>query len=178
MFVPPDSLLSIAEAARELNLSEQRIHQLLSSRDLDGVELPQGRKRHSPGSPRVYATSVARLIRERQNEQDVTEVARRSRQSPSDDTAGQDDAAASPRGASANEMNSTRAAALAMKVRLDAARDQVRKERDRTKKALDIAASLLDLLRDSTQAGDDLDDIADGYADALTQVLTPHQAPD
>ena len=65
-----------------------------------------------------------------------------------------------------------------MKVRLDAARDQLRAERARTRKALDIAAGLLDQLRDSTKAADDMDELAPGYADALTQALAPHTPPE
>lgn len=178
MFVAKDGLLTIAEAARALKLSEQRIHQLLSSHELDGIELPLGRKRHVPGSPRIYAASVARLIRERQSEQADKDATQRSRQQVGGERTGPNTprGAALPDATSANEVNSARAAALEMKVRLDAARDGIRAERDRTKKALDIAASLLELLRESTHVDDDLDALADGYADALTQVLTPHEA--
>jgi len=75
------------------------------------------------------------------------------------------------------EVESAKAAAWEMKVRLDAAREHLRAERARTKKALDVAASLLDLLRDSAKASEALDELAEGYSDAMTQLLAPEVPP-
>ena len=46
---------------------------------------------------------------------------------------------------------------------------------DRTDQALGVAGALLDMLRDRSAATDKLDDVASGYSDALTQLLTPHK---
>jgi hypothetical protein len=63
-----------------------------------------------------------------------------------------------------------------MKVRLDVAREALRVERQRTRRLLEVAEELVALLRSAADAADDIDDLADGYSAALTQVLTPGDA--
>jgi hypothetical protein len=180
--VATPEVLTIAEAAKEMNLSEQRIHQLLAGGDLDGVELPVGRNRHTPGAPRVFARSVERLRRRRTDEKRQKAAARDAARARRQPTGTPPPTPATPSGSlgvhAEGEVEAARAAALEMKVRFDAARDQLRAERARTRRALDIAAGLLDLLRDSTKAADDVDELAGGYADALTQALAPHTPPE
>jgi hypothetical protein len=76
-------------------------------------------------------------------------------------------------GGSSARLDAALAAALELKVRLDAARQQARLERARTRQAMDIAAALVELVRDATNDADELDDLASGYSDALTQLLVP-----
>lgn len=173
--------LTIAQAASALNLSEQRIHQLLRDGDLDGVDLPAGRRRHTPGAPRVFVDSVDRLRGNREDGHRQKTAAwngtralrSRAAKTPPLEQPG----VAVERPTAADEVEAARAAALEMKVRLDATRDQLKQERARTRKALDVAAGLLDLLCESSHASDRLNDLADGYSDALTQVLAPQNAP-
>jgi hypothetical protein len=60
-----------------------------------------------------------------------------------------------------------------MKVRLDAAREALRFERQRNRRLLEVAEKLVALLSSAADAADDIDDLADGYSAALTQILTP-----
>jgi hypothetical protein len=60
-----------------------------------------------------------------------------------------------------------------MKVRLDAARDNLRAERQRSQRLLVITEELVSLLRSAGDAADDIDNLADGYSAALTQLLSP-----
>ncbi|MFT4085168.1 MAG: hypothetical protein QM638_21515 [Nocardioides sp.] len=83
-----------------------------------------------------------------------------------------------PAAAADLDVAAARAAALELKVRLDAAREQVRKERDRADKVLDVAAQLVELLRDASRSANDLDDVAEGFSSALTQLLAPDTAPE
>jgi len=69
-------------------------------------------------------------------------------------------------------------AALELKVRLDSSREQVRNERERADRLLDVAAQLVELLRDSSRSADGLDEVAEAYSSALTQLLAPGTAPE
>lgn len=170
-----EDLLTIRHVAAALNLSEARVHQLIAEGQLDCAPLPDGRKRHAPGSARVAAASVERLRLERQESALAAATAReqaRTRRRSGDRTA-----TVHPAAAADLDVAAARAAALELKVRLDAVREQVRKERDRADKVLAVAAQLVDLLRDASSSADDLDDVAEGFSSALTQLLAPGTAP-
>ena len=62
-------LLTISEVEAALHLSGPRIHQLLTDGELDGPDLPAGRKRHSPGAARVTRESVDQYLQMRGKEQ-------------------------------------------------------------------------------------------------------------
>lgn len=161
-------IFTISEAVVALNLSGPRVHQLLSDGELDGPGLPPGRRRHSPGAPRVYATSVRSYLEARESERPPPRQA--PKRSPQAVTAtepgsGSDGAAA-------------RAAAQEMKVKLDTARDELAAERKRNKELLEVIDKLVSILRDSQKSADQLDDVADGYSRALTQLLTPDTLSD
>lgn len=176
-------LLTIAEAAAKLNLSEQRVHQLLSAGQLEGVDLPPGRLRHVPSAPRVTTASVEDLrgVRdaERSGKAAVQEAARAPRHGQRGSGTTAPAAAAPDVGASrGTDVASARAAAQELKVGLDTLREEVRKERARTEQAVEVAAGLIEMLRDSFRSGDRLDEVVDGYSDALTQLLSPNVPPD
>lgn len=88
------------------------------------------------------------------------------------------DAVAHPAAGGQLEVEASRAAALELKVRLDAAREHARRERERADRLLEVAANLLDLLRESSVSTDGLDEVAEGYSAALTQLLAPGTFPD
>jgi hypothetical protein len=168
-----DELLTIRQVAAALNLSDARVHQLVAEGLLDCVSLPSGRKRHAPGSRRVTSASVERLRLEREAAARVAvEPRARRRGAPDAPTA------VLPAGGGELEVAAARAAALELKVRLDSAREQVRNERERADRLLDVAAQLVELLRHSSRSANGLDELAEAYSSALTQLLAPGTAPE
>jgi len=158
-------LLTIREVGTLLNLSGPRIHQLLADGDLQGPGLPLGRKRHSPGAPRVTRQSVDRYLREREEERvPITPRPARKR--------GKDASAPTPAWNAPGEA-SAKAAAQELKVRLDSMRDELAAERARNKDLLEVVERLVGILRSSQISADRLDGVTDGYSLALTQLLTP-----
>lgn len=171
----PD-LLTIAEAGRALNLSGERIHQLLKDGPLQGVPLPPGRKRHAPGAPRVARASVERLRAERVREETEAAAERTVRRRTGQVSVGFANEGSGPAG-SGRESEKARAAALELKVRMDTLRDQLREERARNSKLLESMEILVRVLRDTTASSNALDDVTDGYSQALTQFLAPDTPP-
>lgn len=160
-------ILTIREAEAVLHVSGPRIHQLLATGELDGPGLPPGRKRHSPGAPRVTRTSVYQYLRDRADERDT--------RSPHPTRTRTTTSASRETGGSAGE-SSAKAAVQEIKVRLDAMRDELAAERARTKDLLEVVDRLVGLLRSSQISADRLNDVTDGYSEALTQLLTPDSA--
>lgn len=146
--------MTIAEAAESLHVSEQRVHQLLRESALESVALPAGRLRYRAGSARVTAESVNRLISSRSSDNRPPSL---------------------PHAAQGPVAGSTRLS-REEKVELDLLRAEVRAERSRNRRLLDVAAELVELLRESSAAADRLDDVAGKYSDALTQLLGPEDA--
>jgi hypothetical protein len=68
-------------------------------------------------------------------------------------------------------VGSSRAAAQELKVKFDAMRDALRSERARSKELVDVIEKLVGMLRSSQVSADQLDDVTDGYSQALTQLL-------
>lgn len=161
-------ILSIREAEAALNLSGPRIHQLLVTGELLGPALERGRKRHSPGAPRVTMASIVRYIEDLESKSPASEGGRPSRTSnpPGARTATPDEGS-----------TSTGAAAQELKVKLDAMREELRAERTRSRDLLDVIDKLVAVLRDTQVSADHLDDVTDGYSQALTQLLTPDSLP-
>ena len=142
------SALTIGQAALRLDLKPQRIHQMLTMGVLEGPTYDlSGRTRHPRGAGRVWADSVDRELARRQPV--ATSADARARRPPTD-----------------TEL-------LAVKVMLDTARDTLRRERQRTKAITKLLADVTEQLREEQGQGDRLQDLADGYADLLTQRLTP-----
>jgi hypothetical protein len=157
-------LLTLAEAADALNVSTQRIHQLLLADELEGPERPPGHLRFPPNSGRVTRDSVDRLLRSRAAAAHAhTETSRGGLAGPSA-TAGSANPAAD---------DQVRAAAQELKVKLDVLRDQIRAERARNRNLIDVASDLLAMLKTASTDADTLDDVTDGYSHALTQLLSP-----
>lgn len=160
-------LLTVAEAADTLGVSPQRVHQLLTSEELDGPGLPAGRLRFPPNAERVSRSSLDALI------------ARRAEKVPGGPTDGKSSAATSrvARAPAADrDVDRARAAAQELKVKLDAMRDQLRAERQRSRQLIGVASQLLDMLETQGTDADMLDDVSEGYSSALTQLLGP-EAP-
>jgi hypothetical protein len=161
-------ILTIRETEAELHLSGPRIHQLLKDGHLGGPDLPPGRKRHSPGAPRVYAASVRAYLEDREGERPPPRKApKRTR-----------DAGPIPEPGSARDAAAARTAAQEMKIKLDTAREEVAAERKRNEELLEVIDKLVGILRGSQKSADKLDDVADGYSEALTQLLTPDTPAD
>lgn len=156
-------LVSVAQAASRLGLSEARVHQLLKTRELDGPELPTGRLRHVAGTGRVTEASIETLLTKRTTQRPSQHP--KSVPLPMTAAPGSSDTA-------------LRAAAQELKVQLDSARDALRAERDRSRRVLQVTAELVELLRESTDAADGVDRLADGYSAALTQLLSPDDGSD
>lgn len=159
-----DSLATVAQTAQRLGLSEARIHQLLRAGELNGPPLPAGRLRHVPGAGRVTETSIDALLRKRATPQG--EGRSRATQQPS----------TAPTRLPSD--SAFRAAAQELKVQLDSARDALRAERERSRRLLVVTSELVDLLRDTAEAADGVDRLADGYSAALTQLLSPDDGSD
>lgn len=157
-------MLTIGETEAALNLSGPRIHQLLADGELDGPGLPPGRKRHSPGAPRVTRASIDQYLRSRADEQAHKPAPTRPpiKAVPARATSGGSTGDAS-----------AKAAAQEMKVKLDTMREELAAERARNKDLLDVVDKLVGLLRGAQTSADHLDEVANGYSDALTQLLTP-----
>lgn len=171
-----EDLLTIRQVAAALNLSEARVHQLIAEGQLECGPLPDGRKRHVPRSARVSARSVERLRLERH--ESALAAARAREQARAQRRSGDRTGAANAADSTDLDVAAARSAALELKVRLDAARELARKERERADKVLDVAAQLVELLRDSSRSADDLDDVAEGLSSALTQLLAPGTGPE
>ena len=159
-------ILTISEAEAALNLSGPRIHQLLTSGELDGPGLPPGRKRHSPGAPRVSAESVAAYLRALHRDQPIRNRGKRGT-APVDATGG-------PGGRDTTAL----AAAQELKVKLDTAREELSRERQRSADLIEVIDKLVGLLWSSQTSADNLDSLADGYSEALTQFLSPYSLAD
>lgn len=56
-------------------------------------------------------------------------------------------------------------------------REALREERARSKELLDIIERLVGMLRSSQTSADQLDDVTEGYSQALTQLLVPDGPP-
>jgi len=144
------SLLTISEAATALNLSGQRVHQLLQIGALEDTALPSGRLRHPPNAPRITESSVRALVGVRTSGKTVL---------PPRERKGNPEVIAS----STHEL----------KVRADMLREQLRGERERSRRLVEIVETLAGLLREAHDSADRLDAVAETYSDVLTQFLAP-----
>jgi hypothetical protein len=156
-------VLTLAEAADVLNLSTQRIHQLLLADELDGPDRPPGRLRFPPNTGRVTRDSVDRLLTSRAAAAASPKRGRGAVAGPSPTTGS----------ATPPADDQVRAAAQELKVKLDVLRDQIRAERARNRQLIDVASDLLAILKTASADADTLDDVTDGYSHALTQLLSP-----
>jgi hypothetical protein len=147
--------VTLAEAARRLGVTAQRVSQLLNLGQLSGPSVGPGRARKN--AQRVWESSLR------------GEIARRSRNKGSKPraTTSAAQARASAREAAAME------AALHMKVRLDDARDELRRERQANQRLTRVLAAVTAELQAAQSQADRLDDIAAGYSAALTELLIP-----
>ena len=166
MLNDPDRLVTIQAAAAELGVTTARVHQLIKdgregkSRCLTGTayvgRAPKDEKRVSWSSVLTEKQLRAEEAQRR------TEALRQPRKR-----------AKSSQGVPP-VADSFRTAALAMKVALDAARDELRDKQGSTGQALEKllldAARFIDEQAAHFRA---LDEIGNGYANALTELLVP-----
>lgn len=154
--------LTLAEAAERLRVTPQRVSQLLRSQIVTGPDVGPGRA--AKNAPRVWESSLAR---EEARRRAASEQRASQRRSPGN---------VSKRGGGARSRSqgqSARAAVLAMKVGLDSAREALRDERRANQRLTrQLADAVAEIEAARTQA-DRLDEIADGYSEALTQLGIP-----
>jgi hypothetical protein len=149
--------LTLAEAASRLGVKPQRISQMLRSGDLSGPTVGPGRAPKGVG--RVWESSLQHEIDKRLAD---TRRSRRPRTSDGDVQIGP----------SAREAASLEAV-LQMKVRLDAAREALREERQANKRLTNMLAAVVAELEAAHAQSDHLDNIAEGYSEALAQLTIP-----
>lgn len=151
--------LTLAEVADRLGVKPQRISQMLRDRILKGPDVGPGRARKGAG--RVWESSLTAEETRRQAATDRQAASGNVSKRRSDSRAG------SGQGLSGS------AAVLALKVRLDAARDALREERRANQRLTrQLADAVAEIQAAQTQT-DRLDEIAEGYSEALTHFGTP-----
>jgi hypothetical protein len=149
--------LTLAEAASRLGVKPQRISQMLRSGDLSGPIIEPGRAPKGVG--RVWESSLQREIDKR------LAGIRRSRRPMTLD--GDVQTGSPARKAAALE------AVLQMKVRLDDAREALRDERQANKRLTNMLAAVVAELKAAHARSERLDNIAEGYSEALAQLIIP-----
>lgn len=149
--------LTLTEAADRLDVTPQRISQMLRSGDLSGPTIGPGRA--PKGAGRVWENSLQREIDKR------LAGTRRSRRPSTLDAGVQT-------GSSARETAALEAV-LQMKIRLDDAREALRYERRANKRLTNVLAAVVAELEAAHAQSDRLDNIAEGYSEALAQLVIP-----
>ncbi len=149
--------LTLAEAAERLGVEPQRISQMLRSGDLSGPAVGPGRAPKGVG--RVWESSLQQEIDKRQ-----AGIRRIRRRTTSDDRV---QAGPSTRESAALE------AVLQMKIRLDEAREALREERRANTRLTSMLAAVLAEMEVARAQSDRLDNIAEGYSEALAQLIIP-----
>jgi hypothetical protein len=149
--------LTLAEAAERLGVQPQRICQMLRSGDLSGPAV--GLARAPKGAGRVWESSL---------QQEINKRLAGNRRLQHLGTTGDDvQTGSSAREAAALE------ALLRMKIRLDDAREALREERRKNKRLASMLAAVVAEMEVAQAQSDRLDNIAEGYSEALTQLITP-----
>lgn len=149
--------LTLTEAASRLGVKPQRISQMLRAGDLSGPAVGPGRAPKGVG--RVWESSLQHEIDKR--------LADNKRSRPPRFSDGDVQSGSSAREAAALE------AVLQMKVRLDAAREALREERQANKRLTSMLAAAVAELEAAHAQSDRLDNITEGYSEALAQLTIP-----
>lgn len=147
--------LTLAEAAAWLGVKPQRISQMLRSGDLSGPAV--GQERAPKGAGRVWESSLKQEIDRRK--------ANGRRKQRSDTSENGVHAKSSTREASMLE------ATLRMKIRLDDAREALREERRVNRMLTSMLTAVVAELEAMQTQNDRLDNIAEGYSEALRHFL-------
>jgi hypothetical protein len=149
--------LTLAEAAERLGVTPQRISQLLCSGVLSGPTVGPGRA--PKGAGRVWESSLQQEIDKRQ-----AGSRRIRRRTTSDDGVQTGPLTREP---------AALEAVLQMKIRLDDAREALREERRANKRLISMLAAAVAEMEVARAQSDRLDDIAEGYSEALAQLIIP-----
>lgn len=149
--------LTLAEAADQLGVTPQRISQMLRSGDLSGPTVGPGRAPKGVG--RVWESSLQQEIDKRGA--GSRRVGRRSTLHDGVQT-----------GPPARE-SAALEAALQMKIRLDDAREALREERQANKRLTSLLTAVVAEMEIARAQSDRLDHIAEGYSEALAQLIIP-----
>jgi len=149
--------LTIADAATRLGVTTQRISQLLRTGVLSGPPQPVGR-RAPKNAPRVWLASLLTHEEQRAQQREPTGTRRRRRSRPS------------------AQVES--AAIHALKVSLDLARESLAEERQRSRNLTDLLAQTVAELGAQHDLAERADKIADGYSQALSELLAPTDIAD
>ncbi|SRR5258708_4844999 len=159
--------LTLAEAAQRLQVTPQRISQMLHSGALEGPDVGPGRARK--GVPRVWEASLQQELARRRTARPRT--THRLAAGPDADVSKSSEAHGEA-SRSAREAAALKAV-LRMKIRLDDAREALRQERESSKRLTRLLAAATAELQAAQAQADRLDDIALGYSEALTQLVVP-----
>lgn len=157
--------VSIHEAASLLGVSKPRVHQLLNAGALSG---PTVTGRAPAGVPRVWRTSLNEELQRRRVGPGASR--RRERLDQPDRQVGSEAPSVAPVDPA---VEATREAAFRLKIALDAARDALNAERAQTRQVTKVLAETVAMLAEQQRLTDRADELTNGYADALTQLLGP-----
>lgn len=143
--------VTIRDAAQRLDVTPQRVSQMLATGQLHGPPTARG-KRAAPNAPRVFIASVAEVLKER-----AAQANARHR----------DD---SPRRASQDDL-------MRLKVALDVARDQIARQRRQNERLTRLLADAVEAIRDEQVLAEEMDKITEAYSTIATTHLAPDSPP-
>jgi excisionase family DNA binding protein len=156
-----DEAITIAEAAAALGVQKPRVHQMLQAGTLTGPATGPGRAPRN--APRVWRAALDEELARRRDEQAQPQPAHaKVSKRPARKEAVQD-----------GDARAVRDAAQQMKIALDQARDALRAERAQTRQVTQVLAQTVAMLQEQQRLAEQADTVADGYAAAVTQLLTP-----
>lgn len=144
--------MTIQDAAARLGVTRQRISQMLKSGALDGPPQPAG-VRGLPNAPRVYVAS----LQKRQAHRPTGQQAGR-RPVTQSEAALRDDA-------------------HRLKLALDAARDQIARQRGQNERLASLLAQVVAALQEEQSLAREADHITEQYAAIATNHLAPDSLP-
>jgi len=154
-----EDLVTVEEAARRLGVSQSQVHNLCKGAPprLIKVPAPTGRKNHPAHAAVITRESLEELLRHRSSGPDPLET---SPTQPAGESASRAQQSAGGHGA-----------IHTLKVQLDQAREQWRKERLRSARLATLLERTAAELRSAVESREPFDEIADAYSAALTELL-------
>lgn len=147
-------VLTIGQAAHALGITPQRVSQLLAAGTLEGPATPPG-QRAPRDAPRVWLES---LEAEQQRRVALPGRSKPRRQIPDNPDALRDDA-------------------FRLKVALDAARDQLARQREQTRRVTRLLAETVAALQEQQELAQEADRITEAYSTLATTQLAPDTPP-
>lgn len=146
--------LTIGQAAHALGITPQRVSQLLAAGALEGPEPPPG-QRAPRDAPRVWLES---LEAEQQRRSAIPAQSKPQRRTYDDPDALRDDV-------------------FRLKAALDAARDQLARQREQTRRVTRLLADTVAALQEQQELAQEADRITEAYSTLATTHLAPDTPP-